>query len=76
VSLPAAWTRIVIPVDSLRVFANAPAELKTWPWSRAAKDVTTIDFKASRPSSAPGDTVLLWLDEVELEGVPLERFVP
>lgn len=68
------WTLVTIPVDSLRVPDFAPAALKAWSWTQAAKEVTTIDFKASRPSTLPGDTVQLYLDEVHLEGIPLEAF--
>lgn len=74
-ALTPEWSLVTVPVDSLRVPDNAPAALKAWSWTRAAKEVTTIDFKASRPSSLPGDTVRFYLDEVYLEGMPLEAFL-
>lgn len=74
--LPSTWTRMVIPLDSLKVPPNAPAALKAWPWSQAAKEVVAIDFKANPPTSVAGDTVDVDLDDIRLEGVPLEHYLP
>lgn len=74
--LPAEWTRITIPVDSLRMPANASAEVRTITWAQAAREMQTVDFTAEVPDSDPGDTVIFWADSIYLEGLSLDRLAP
>jgi hypothetical protein len=76
IPLQAAWTPVTVPLSSLKVPDYAPAALKAWPWSRAAKEIAAIDFKANPPGAKAGDTVDVDLDDIYLEGVPLEHFLP
>jgi hypothetical protein len=73
--IPPDWTLISIPVDSLRLPDNAPAALKSYTWQQVAPEIQTVDFTVEWPYSSPGDTVILWLDELFLEGISLDNFV-
>lgn len=70
--LPAAWTRVVIPVDSLRMAPEAPAAARAITWPMAAKEMQTLDFTVEKPEMAPGDSVLFWADDIRLEGLSLD----
>ncbi|MDB5105930.1 MAG: hypothetical protein JWP91_3619 [Fibrobacteres bacterium] len=71
--LPAEWTRITIPVDSLIRPAYTPAAALAITWQQAAKEMATIDFTVELPKSDHGDTTVFWVDQIHLEGISLER---
>jgi hypothetical protein len=70
--LPAEWTRITIPIDSLRRPAYTPAAALAITWAQAAKEMKTIDFTVELPNSDHGDTTVFWVDQIQLEGLRLE----
>ena len=72
VNVPAAWTQITIPVDSLRLPSNAPDALRNITWQQAAREIQTMDFTVESPYTPGGDTVEFWLDDVAFEGISLE----
>lgn len=73
--LPAAWTPVTIPVDSLRLPANSPAFQQGYTWAQVAPTIQIIYFIAYTPQNNPGDTVTFYLDNVSLDGMKLESFV-
>ncbi len=74
--LSPTWTRVTIPVDSLRMPDYAPAAARAISWAQAAKEMQTLDFTVERPQSNHGDTVVFWADDIRLEGLSLESLVP
>ncbi len=70
--LPATWTRITIPVDSLVQPANTPAGAKAITWAQAAKEMVTIDFTVEVPESNHKDTTVFWVDQIQFEGLSLQ----
>jgi len=68
-SIPPTWSKTNIFTDSLLV--PAPASKNGIPWTRAAKSIYSIAFIAKPPENNLGDTVVLWLDNVALEGMDL-----
>ena len=70
--LPSSWTRIVIPVDSLRMPAFAPAEARAITWAQAAREIQTLDFTVEMPDTDHGDSVTFWADDIRLEGLSLD----
>jgi hypothetical protein len=74
--LPAEWTRITIPVDSLVRPAYTPDAARAITWAQAAKEMATIDFTVELPQSDHGDTTVFWVDQIHLEGLPLEAIAP
>jgi hypothetical protein len=73
ISLPGAWSRIAIPVDSLRLPASSVAAKKGYTWIQAATAVQEICFVAKYPDNKPGDTVSLLIDDCSLDGIRLEE---
>lgn len=76
VDLPADWSALSIPAESLRLPPGSEAERRGITWQAASRQIVRIEFLFLRPSTAPGDTGLLWLDDLALEGAPLEAFLP
>jgi hypothetical protein len=74
---PSEWTHITIPIDSFRLAENSVAMRKGITWEQVAPSIQIIYFMASAPSiSNLGESITLWLDDIALEGVGLETFVP
>jgi len=76
ITLPAAWTRIEIPVDSLRLAKGSPAETRGISWIQSARSITRLEFVVKRDFAPPGDTTEMWIDDFNLVGVPLRVFAP
>lgn len=74
VDLPSDWAPVVIPVDSLRLPAGSAASGMTW--SVASRRIIRIEFLFLRPSTAPGDTSRLSMDDISLLGVHPTDWVP
>jgi hypothetical protein len=70
--LPAAWTRMVIPVDSLRMPPEANAAARAITWALAAKEMQTLDFTVERPEMNHGDSLTFWADDIRMEGISLD----
>ncbi|HUI90989.1 MAG TPA: hypothetical protein VLX68_01970 [Chitinivibrionales bacterium] len=73
--LPAAWTKVIVPVDSVKLPSSCPAAQQGITWAQVAPTVQIIYFTAYTPQNNPGDTINLWLDDVSLDGMKLETFV-
>lgn len=73
--LPAAWTPVTIPKDSLRLPAGSAAYRQGYTWAQVAPTIQIIYFTAYTPQNNPGDTITFWLDDVSLDGMKLETFV-
>jgi hypothetical protein len=73
--LPAAWTPVTIPADSLQLPANSPAFQQGYTWAQVAPTIQIIYFIAYTPQNNPGDTITMYLDNVSLDGIKLETFV-
>jgi len=74
-SFPAVWTKIEIPVDSLRLIPGSPADLAGMRWPAASSSAQIIEFGVLDKFTAIGETVEFWLDDIELEGVTLDELV-
>jgi hypothetical protein len=73
-SIPSAWTRTNIFTDSLQ--APYAASKNGIAWARAAKSIYAITFIAKCPENNLGDTIVLWLDNVELDGMDINDVIP
>jgi len=71
IPVPAVWTHVTIPVDSLRIPPDCVAYRQGYTWKQVAGSMQAIDFIAEYPDNNPGDTVVLWLDNISLEGIDL-----
>lgn len=75
IELPAEWDTVSIPVDSLRLPSGSEPERLGLAWGAAGRSIVRVEFLAVRPSTAPGDSVLFWMDDLVLEGASLDDFV-
>jgi hypothetical protein len=75
IPVPAQWSRVEIPVDSLRVTADNQSGMLGKTWGQFNHSLQIITFMASGLQTAIGDSVDLWLDDISLKGVTLQDFV-
>lgn len=76
VDLPMEWSRIAIPVDSLRLPTGSAAAARGVTWQQVASTIIRVEFLVKREHNTPGDTIEFWLDDIFLDGVPFRNFVP
>jgi hypothetical protein len=76
IPMPAFWTHVTIPVDSLRIPSTCAAYREGYTWKQVAGSMQAIDFLAKYPDNNPGDSVVLYLDDISLEGIGLATFAP
>jgi hypothetical protein len=76
VTVPSSWSRMEIPVDSLRVTSDNQSALLGKSWGQFNHSIQIITFMASGLQTATGDTVDVWLDDIALKGVSLRDFIP
>ncbi len=74
ISIPAAWSKMVVSTDSLII--PSPASKNGIAWTRAAQSIYSIAFIAKAPENNLGDTVELWLDNVALNGMDIKNVIP
>jgi hypothetical protein len=75
-AVPSQWSRMEIPVDSLRVTADNRSAMLGKSWGQFNHSLQIITFMASGQETAIGDTVDVWLDDITFKGVSLANFVP
>jgi hypothetical protein len=73
-AVPAAWTQITIPVDSLGIPRSSMAFQKGYTWSKVSNSLYVIAFVTKYPDNNLGDSVTLCLDDIFLDGMDLEAF--
>lgn len=76
ISLPANWTKIEIPVDSLKLIPGSPAALAGVKWQQASLSAKLIEFAVMHQFTAVGDTVEYWLDDIAFEGMSIGFLTP
>ncbi len=72
VSLPAQWSRMVIPLDSLTVPPDSKAFQMGYTWAQVAHQVQRIEFGVYGSLAVAGDTTELWLDDIKMSDIQLE----
>jgi hypothetical protein len=75
ITIPANWTRIEIPVESLKLSPGSPADLAGVLWKDAAASLLRVQFSVTHHVTTIGDTVEYWLDDIAFEGVGIGALI-
>lgn len=76
IDIPSEWTRIEIPVDSLSLTKGSRGDSLGITWSRASTRIFRLEFVVKKNFTAPKDTTFFWMDDLAIDGVPMNRFLP